>query len=85
MAFEDFNYIALRRMTVGGEVRQPGDLVPEAAKWKDVAGKIRSGLIAPVRVKEPDPVPEQPTPRRRKVTKSTGVSEDGVDVQSRPE
>jgi hypothetical protein len=43
-------YYALRPVQVGDEVRQPGDLVPEAREWKFVDAYIREGKIAPVLV-----------------------------------
>jgi len=43
-------YFALRPVNVGGEVRQPGDLIPEAADWSYLSGYIADGKIAPVLV-----------------------------------
>ena len=39
-----------KRQAVGDEVRQPGDLIPEAQDWPYVAGLIQDGKIAPVLV-----------------------------------
>lgn len=43
-------YYATKPVQVGDEVRQPGDLVPEANEWAYVEGYIRDGRIAPVLV-----------------------------------
>jgi hypothetical protein len=43
-------YFALRPLTVGDEVRQIGDLVPEAATWPYLSGYITDGKISPVLV-----------------------------------
>jgi len=38
-------YIAGKRLKIGGEFREPGDPVPEAAEWKNLKTKISAGLI----------------------------------------
>lgn len=43
-------YYALRDVRVGDEVRQAGDLVPEAQTWPYLSGYIQDGHIAPVLV-----------------------------------
>ena len=43
-------YYALRDIRVGDEVRQCGDLVPEAGMWPYLSGYITDGKIAPVLV-----------------------------------
>lgn len=43
-------YYALKPVQVGDDLRQPGDLVPEAAEWPYRAGYITEGTIAPVLV-----------------------------------
>lgn len=43
-------YYALRNIQVGDEVRQQGDLVPEAMTWPYLNGYIADGKIAPVLV-----------------------------------
>lgn len=43
-------YYALRDLRVGDEVRQCGDLVPEACTWPYLSGYITDGKIAPVLV-----------------------------------
>lgn len=43
-------YFALRDVQVGDEIRQPGDLVPEAVTWPYLNGYITDGKIAPVLV-----------------------------------
>lgn len=39
-------YIALKTMTVGGEVREPGAFVPEAASWPNLTSWVRRGHLA---------------------------------------
>jgi hypothetical protein len=43
-------YYALGDIRVGDEVRQAGDLVPEAQMWPYLSGYISEGKIAPVLV-----------------------------------
>lgn len=43
-------YYALRPLQVGDTLREPGDLVPEAADWAFLAGYLREGRLAPVLV-----------------------------------
>ena len=43
-------YYAVRPLTVGDEIRQPGDLVPEAAEFAALSGYMADGKIAPVLV-----------------------------------
>lgn len=43
-------YYALKPLPVGDEIRQPGDLVPEARDWSTVSGHLMTGDIAPVLV-----------------------------------
>lgn len=38
-------YVALRPMKVGNDLRQPGELVPEAADWHDIRPWIGSGYV----------------------------------------
>lgn len=41
------NYVALRRLKVGSSYRERGELVPEAASWKNVRAYISQGWIRP--------------------------------------
>lgn len=41
-------YYALRDVRVGDEVRQAGDLVPEAIFWPYLSGYVSDGKLAPV-------------------------------------
>lgn len=43
-------YFALRPVQVGDEIREPGDLIPEAATWQYLDGYVRDGRIQPVLV-----------------------------------
>lgn len=43
-------YYALREIKVGDTVRQPGELVPEAAEWPFLSGYVHEGQLAPVLV-----------------------------------
>lgn len=43
-------YYALRPLKVGDEIRQVGDLVPEAASWAYLSGYVQDGHLAPVLV-----------------------------------
>lgn len=43
-------YYALRDIRVGDEIRQPGDLVPEAMFWPYLSGYVQDNQIAPVLV-----------------------------------
>jgi len=44
------SYYALKPLQVGDDLRQPGDLIPEAAGWPFVEGYVADGKIAPVLV-----------------------------------
>lgn len=46
IVYSGFSYVALRRLSVNGTVRNPGDAVPEAANWRNLANYISSGQIA---------------------------------------
>ena len=46
----DVTYYALSPIEVGGEIRKPGQLIPEAHLWKHRGIHIRDGKIAPVLV-----------------------------------
>lgn len=43
-------YYALRPTQVGDDIRQPGDLVPEASNWPFLTGYVSDGKLAPVLV-----------------------------------
>ena len=43
-------YYALRSLQVGDSVREPGDLIPEAAEWTYLSGYVADGKIPPVLV-----------------------------------
>lgn len=43
-------YYALRPVQVGDELREPGDLIPEAAEWPFLSGYVADGKVAPVLV-----------------------------------
>lgn len=43
-------YCAVSRVKVGSEVREPGDLVPEASGWPFLQGYVREGKLMPVLV-----------------------------------
>jgi len=42
----DMTYVALRRLKVGGEIREEGDLVPEAKDWKTLRSSIAQNRVA---------------------------------------
>jgi hypothetical protein len=43
-------YYALKPILVGEDLRDPGDLIPEANMWPFVEGYVADGKIAPVLV-----------------------------------
>lgn len=43
-------YYALKRIQVGDDWREPGDLVPEASTWSFLQAYVGQGEIAPVLV-----------------------------------
>lgn len=43
-------YFAVDAVQVDGELRQPGDLIPEASAWAQVEAEVRVGRIQPVLV-----------------------------------
>jgi hypothetical protein len=43
-------YCALKRLQVGADVREAGDLVPEAASWTFLQSYVREGKLMPVLV-----------------------------------
>ena len=43
-------YYALKPVQVGEDMRQIGDLIPEAAQWSFLTGYVRDGHVAPVLV-----------------------------------
>ena len=52
------HYVALRRLTVDGSVREPGDEVPEAAGWRNLRAYIGAGHVErQERADAPLPVP----------------------------
>lgn len=59
-----YDYVVGRKpLRVGNEIRQPGDLIPEAATWPRLEGWIRSGAVeqrpkGSVVVAEPEAEPE---------------------------
>lgn len=61
-------YKALRQLTVGDVVKQPGDDIPEAMEWTNVQSWLRNGFIEEV----PDPEPPKPkaAPRRAPAKKA---------------
>jgi hypothetical protein len=44
----DYTYVVLKPLRIGGEVRQPGELAPEAAKWHNLPAYISTGKIAQI-------------------------------------
>lgn len=46
----EMTYVALRRMTVGGKTREPGDLVPEAATFHNLDAYLKTGRVTAVPV-----------------------------------
>lgn len=58
-------YIAKRRMNVDGEVREPGDAVPEAAAWPNLRAYLGSHL---------DEVPDEPAPTATPTTEAPPVA-----------
>lgn len=52
---EEMTYVALKALTIGGERREPGDLVPEAMTWNNVSAYISTGRIAAVPKSSVDP------------------------------
>ena len=43
-------YYALKPIPVGDDIRQPGDLIPEANEWSRLSAYLQHGEIAPVLV-----------------------------------
>lgn len=48
----DVCYYAIRSIVIGDEVREPGDLIPEATTWKEMVQRsyVEAHRIAPVLV-----------------------------------
>lgn len=44
----DVTYVALRRLTVGGQTREEGDLVPEASTFHNLDAYLRTGRLTAV-------------------------------------
>jgi hypothetical protein len=44
----DVTYVALRRVRVGGQYREAGELVPEAEGWRNRDAWIRGGYISAI-------------------------------------
>lgn len=42
---DELTYIMLKPRKVGGRIRQPGELVPEAAGWKNRSAYLNRGVI----------------------------------------
>lgn len=63
-------YRALRQLTVGDTVKQPGDLIPEAMEWTNVRVWLSEGFIeeVPDVPEEKAPAPKKTTTRKRKTT-----------------
>lgn len=43
-------YVALKPLVVGADLREPGDLVPEAHSWNFLPGYVAEGKLFPVLV-----------------------------------
>ena len=44
----EITYVALKPLRVGGQRREPGELVPEATEWPRVSAWISQGRLTPV-------------------------------------
>jgi hypothetical protein len=44
----ELTYVALKPLRVGGKIRQPGELVPEASEWHNLPAYISSGKLSAV-------------------------------------
>lgn len=44
----DLTYVALKPIKVGGKMRQPGDLVPEATTWHNLPAYLSTGRISAI-------------------------------------
>jgi hypothetical protein len=51
----ELTYVALKPLRVGGERREPGELVPEAETWPRVSAWVSQGRIAAVAKSAVDP------------------------------
>lgn len=51
----DMTYVALKPLRIGGQRREPGELVPEAATWPRVSAWIDTGRITAVAKSSVDP------------------------------
>lgn len=47
---EELTYVMLKPRKVGKSIRQPGELVPEAASWSNRSAYINRGVISPIPV-----------------------------------
>ena len=51
----DMTYVALKPLRIGGQRREPGELVPEAATWPRVSAWVDTGRITVVAKSAVDP------------------------------
>lgn len=67
-------YRALRRLTVGETVKEPGDLIPEAMEWTNTRVWLSEGFIEEVPDEQPAPKSEptrKPAATRKAAPKTT--------------
>ena len=69
------SYIALKQLKVGAGYRMPGDLVPEAASWRNVHNYLSSGYLAVVGTAHANP---------GQANRVVGVKEGPNALQKRP-
>ncbi len=50
----EMTYILLKPLTVGGERREPGEFVPEAASWHNLGAYISTGKVVAVPKEQTD-------------------------------
>jgi hypothetical protein len=58
-------YVALTRLKVGTSFREAGELVPEAANWRNLTNYLNSGYLAVIS--------ENPAQRKTSVGKAEGM------------
>lgn len=70
--YTSLSYVALRRLNVNGTVRNPGDAVPEAAHWRNLANYLSAGHLAVVSGKNHPGVRQNPQAKQTQIVKAQG-------------
>jgi len=82
----EITYVALKPLRVGGQRREPGELVPEATEWPRVSAWINQGRITAVARNAVDQKELEEAERRWAAAKAAAQEDDEeAEVEQEPE